>query len=56
MHPKKNLTPGRSSLTPSKLDQSDDSVTNVLSNKTTVFGGKGKFRSMIETRIFGQHP
>ena len=33
---KKNPTPGRSSLTPSKLDQSEASVTHVSANKGTV--------------------
>ena len=38
---KKNPTPGRSSLTPSKLDQSEASVTHVLTNKGTVLTVEG---------------
>ena len=41
---KKNLTPERSSLTPSKLDQSEASVTHLLAKKSTVFNCRGEFR------------
>ena len=66
---KKNPTPGRSSLTPSKLDQSEGSVTHVLANKDTVFDCREECRITIlllswkfgyldninEIYIFGQY-
>ena len=47
---KKNPTPLRSSLTPSKLDQSEASVAYVLAIKRTVFdlGEGGLFKRLIK--------
>ena len=47
---KKNPTPGRSSLIPSKLDQSETSVTNVLANKGTVLTVKVNSDTSKEAR------
>ena len=47
---KKNPTPGRSSLTPSKLDQSEASFNHVLANKGTVLTVEGNSDTSKEAR------